>query len=73
MVSQGFGHIVNMASYQGLIPAGAATAYVTTKHAVVGFSTSLLSEAVQFGVKVSVVCPGFIDTAIFESADVKNA
>jgi NAD(P)-dependent dehydrogenase (short-subunit alcohol dehydrogenase family) len=73
MVKQGFGHIVNMASYQGLIPAGAATAYVTTKHGVVGLSTSLLSEAVQFGVKVSVVCPGFINTAIFERADVKKA
>ena len=73
MVKQGFGHIVNMASYLGLIPAGAATAYVTTKHGVVVLSTSLLSEAAQFGVRVSVICPGFIDTAIFESADVKNA
>jgi short-subunit dehydrogenase len=36
MVDQGFGHIVNMSSYQELIPAGAATAYATTKHGVGG-------------------------------------
>src|SRR5210317_73915 len=51
MVQQGFGHIVNMSSYQGLIPAGAATAYSATKHGVIGLSTSLRSEAVQLGVK----------------------
>lgn len=73
MVKQGFGHIVNMSSYQGLIPSGAATAYVTTKHGVVGLSTSLHSEAAQFGVKISVVCPGFIDTPLFRTADVLNA
>jgi len=70
MVDQGFGHIVNMSSYQGLIPAGAATAYATTKYGVVGLSTSLCSEATQLGVKVSVVCPGFINTPLFQTAEV---
>ncbi len=73
MVEQGFGHIVNMSSYQGLIPAGAATAYATTKHGVIGLSTSLYSEAVQLGVKVSVVCPGFINTPLFQTADTLKA
>jgi len=44
------------------------TAYATTKHAVVGLSTSLRAEAAQLGVKVSVVCPGFIRTGIFDAA-----
>ena len=73
MAKQGFGHIVNMSSYQGLIPAGAATAYSATKYGVVGLSTSLRSEAAQLGVNVSVVCPGFIDTPLFRTADVKKA
>jgi short-subunit dehydrogenase len=68
MIKQGFGHTVNMSSYQGLILAGAATAYATTKYGVVGLSTSLCSEAVQLGIKVSVVCPGFISTALFQTA-----
>ena len=68
MTDQGSGHIVNMASLAGLTPMPMGTAYSTTKHAVVGLSTSLRAEAVDHGVKVSVVCPGFIDTAIKNSA-----
>jgi len=72
MVGQGFGHIVNMASTYGLIPAPGETAYGTTKHAVVGLSTSLRAEAEDLGVKVSVVCPGFVDTAIWKTSPILN-
>jgi len=68
MVKQGFGHIVNTASLAGLIPVPTETAYATTKHAVVGLSTSLRAEAADLGVKVSVVCPGFVQTGIFDAA-----
>ncbi|MEW6778332.1 MAG: SDR family NAD(P)-dependent oxidoreductase, partial [Bdellovibrionota bacterium] len=68
MVQQGFGHIVNTASAQGLGPAPAATAYTATKFAVVGLSTSLRAEAASKGVKVTVVCPGFVDTPIRDNA-----
>lgn len=64
MINQGSGHIVNTASLAGLVPVPTETAYVMTKFAVVGLSTSLRSEGKGLGVKVSVVCPGFIDTAI---------
>jgi len=68
MTSQGFGHIVNTASVAGLIPTPMLTAYGTTKHAVVGLSTSLRVEAEEYGVKVSAVCPGFIHTNLFDAA-----
>jgi NAD(P)-dependent dehydrogenase (short-subunit alcohol dehydrogenase family) len=68
MVKQGFGHIVNTASVAGLVPVPLVTAYATTKHAVVGLSTSLRAEGAELGVKVSVVCPGFIRTGIFDRA-----
>ena len=38
-----------------------------TKHAVVGLSLSLRSEAQAYGVRVSAVCPGVIDTPILDS------
>ena len=57
MVRQGHGHIVNTASMAGLTAAGQITSYVTTKHAVVGLSLALRSEAVSRGVGVLVVCP----------------
>jgi NAD(P)-dependent dehydrogenase (short-subunit alcohol dehydrogenase family) len=68
MTGQGFGHIVNIASLGGLIPEPMATAYAATKHAVVGLSTSLRAEAAELGIKVSVVCPGFVQTRVHDAA-----
>ena len=64
MLSRGYGHIVNTASMAGLLPMPAAVSYATTKHAVVGLSKSLRVEAASYGVRVSVLCPGFIRTPI---------
>ena len=64
MLSQGYGHIVNTASMAGLLPMPTAVSYAATKHAVVGLSKSLRVEAASYGVRVSVLCPGFIRTPI---------
>jgi short-subunit dehydrogenase len=66
MSRQGRGHIVNTASLAGLLPAPGITPYSMTKHAVVGLSLSLRAEAAEHGVRVSVVCPGVIDTPILD-------
>lgn len=67
MVEQGHGHIVNTASGAGLVGAPLTVAYATTKHAVVGLSTTLRPEAAVHGVRVSVLCPGAVDTPILDS------
>ncbi|MDP1799058.1 MAG: SDR family oxidoreductase [Planctomycetaceae bacterium] len=64
MRRQGFGHVVNTASITGLIPVAGLLGYTTTKHAIVGLSNSLRVEAAEFGVRVSVLCPGAIETPI---------
>jgi NAD(P)-dependent dehydrogenase (short-subunit alcohol dehydrogenase family) len=64
MRKQGFGHIVNTASLAGLGPAPLLAPYALTKHAVVGLSASLRVEAAPFGVRVSALCPGAIETPI---------
>ncbi|MDF1820113.1 MAG: SDR family oxidoreductase [Alcanivoracaceae bacterium] len=64
MRRQGSGHIVNTASIAGLMPAPMLTAYAMTKHAVLGLSLSLREEAKVYGVKVSAVCPGIVETNI---------
>ena len=64
MVRQGFGHIVNTASLAGLTPAPTEISYTASKYAVVGLSCALRVEAADLGVRVSVVCPGLIDTSI---------
>jgi NAD(P)-dependent dehydrogenase (short-subunit alcohol dehydrogenase family) len=67
MIRQGSGHIVNTSSSAGLVPAPLLTAYGMTKHGVLGLSVGLRAEGAGKGVQVSVVCPGFIDTPIFDS------
>jgi NAD(P)-dependent dehydrogenase (short-subunit alcohol dehydrogenase family) len=67
MVRQGSGHIVNTASLAGLVGFPTALPYATTKAAVVGLSLSLRAEGAALGVKVSVLCPGFVQSAIFEA------
>src|ERR1700722_15989680 len=66
MIGQRRGHIVNTASLAWLVPSPGLAAYSMTKHAVVGLSTSLRAEAARYGVRVSVVCPGVIDTPLLD-------
>ena len=66
MKDQGFGHIVNTASMAGLMPCPGMVSYAATKHAVVGLSKSLRAESAHLGIRVSVFCPGFVRTAIFD-------
>ncbi|MBW4084447.1 SDR family oxidoreductase [Paenibacillus sp. S150] len=72
MTKQGFGHIVNMSSLGGIIPSPFNTAYSTTKHAIVGLSTSLREEGKSRGVKVTVLCPGGIRTKLWDSVRLIN-
>lgn len=68
MARQRSGHIVNMSSIEGLAPFPHTIGYVASKHAVVGLSNALRVEGADLGVKVSVVCPGYIRTAIFRES-----
>jgi NAD(P)-dependent dehydrogenase (short-subunit alcohol dehydrogenase family) len=70
MLRQGHGHIVNTASMAGLTAAGQVTSYVMTKHAVVGLSLALRSEAVPRGVGVLAVCPAAVETPILDKGAV---
>ena len=69
MVKQGSGHIVNLASVEGLMPFPTTVSYVTSKFGVMGLSEGMWVEGKDLGVKVSVVCPGFVSTPIFDVSD----
>jgi 3-oxoacyl-[acyl-carrier protein] reductase len=62
MIARRRGHIVNIASIAGRSAFPGGTGYVATKHAVLGFSESLMLEVREFGVRVSVVMPGSVAT-----------
>ncbi|MGL4174054.1 MAG: SDR family NAD(P)-dependent oxidoreductase [Actinomycetota bacterium] len=68
MIRQQGGHIVTTASAAGLITAPLMLPYTTTKHAVVALSKTLRLEVADLGVKVTVICPSFIDTPMVRRA-----
>ncbi|ANH39625.1 Levodione reductase [Nocardioides dokdonensis FR1436] len=70
MQRQGSGHIVNTASMGGLMAAGLITSYCMTKHAVVGLSLALRTEAAASGVRVTAVCPAAVETPILDKGAV---
>lgn len=59
-------HIVNVASVAGLLPSMPSAPYQVAKHAVVALSESLYYSLAEqkAQVRVSVLCPGFVKTAI---------
>jgi len=73
MRRQGFGHIVNMASGFGMAPGPLNSPYVASKFAIFGMSHALAAEARAFGISVSIVCPGYIDTAMIGELSPVNA
>jgi NAD(P)-dependent dehydrogenase (short-subunit alcohol dehydrogenase family) len=68
MLQAGFGRIVNVASIAGLRGAAYISAYVSSKHAVIGLTKSLALEYATRNITVNAVCPGYVDTDLVKSA-----
>jgi NAD(P)-dependent dehydrogenase (short-subunit alcohol dehydrogenase family) len=68
MLTAGFGRIVNVASIAGLRGAAYISAYVSSKHAVIGLTRALALEYATRNITVNAVCPGYVDTDIVKSA-----
>ena len=62
-------HVVNTASFGGLISGTANPIYIVSKHAVVALSENLYNDLVvrDSKIKVSVLCPGWVRTGIVDS------
>ena len=56
------GYVVNLASIAGTIPTPGLATYGAAKAAVISLTRSLAREEAAAGVRVTAICPGFVDT-----------
>jgi len=62
------GAIVNIGSVNSFLGFPTGSAYVTSKHGLIGLTTSVSAELAPQGIRVNLVCPGFIDTPMHHRA-----
>jgi NAD(P)-dependent dehydrogenase (short-subunit alcohol dehydrogenase family) len=73
LLKRGGGSMVLTASIAGIIGFPAMSAYIASKHAVVGLARTFAQEAAEFNVRVNAVCPGMIDNDMFDAMTRKFA
>lgn len=62
------GAIVNIGSVNSFLGFATGAAYVTSKHGLIGLTTSVSAELAPRGIRVNLVCPGIIDTPMHHRA-----
>lgn len=68
MIQRRDGRIVSVSSIAGKVGAKRRSAYCGAKHALVGFMDALRAEIYEYGIKVHIVCPGFVRTNVSKNA-----
>lgn len=67
MQKQRFGRIINIASAHGLVASEYKSAYVASKHGIIGFTKTTALEGAPYNITVNAVCPGYVHTPIVEN------
>ncbi|MEW6232018.1 MAG: SDR family NAD(P)-dependent oxidoreductase [Chloroflexota bacterium] len=66
MVRARAGHVVNVSSLAGKIVFPGSSAYSAAKFAIIGMSNALRQELKPYGIGLTVVCPGYVDTPLLD-------
>jgi 3-hydroxybutyrate dehydrogenase len=66
MLARNWGRIVNIASVHGLVASADKSAYVASKHGVVGFTKGVALETATTGITCNAICPGWVLTPLVQ-------
>lgn len=66
MKERKFGRIINIASAHGLVASEFKSAYVASKHGIVGFTKTIALEGAPFNITANAICPGYVKTPLVE-------
>lgn len=66
MKERKFGRIINIASAHGLVASEFKSAYVASKHGIVGLTKTLALEGAPFNITCNAICPGYVKTPLVE-------
>jgi 3-hydroxybutyrate dehydrogenase len=66
MKASGWGRIVNIGSIHSRVASPFKSAYVTTKHGLIGLTRTAALEGGAHGITANAICPAYVNTAIVE-------
>ncbi|HDR9875241.1 TPA: 3-hydroxybutyrate dehydrogenase [Burkholderia cenocepacia] len=66
MKERGWGRIVNISSVHGLIASPFKSAYVASKHGVIGLTKTVALEVAETQITCNAICPAFVKTPLVE-------
>lgn len=66
MKSKGWGRIINVASAHAMVASPFKSAYVASKHGIMGFTKTVALEVAEKGVTCNAICPGYVLTPLVE-------
>lgn len=66
MKDRRFGRIINIASVHGLVASEYKSAYVASKHGLIGLTKAIAIEGATFGITCNAICPGYVNTPLVQ-------
>ncbi|MGE0569447.1 MAG: 3-hydroxybutyrate dehydrogenase [Bacteroidia bacterium] len=61
-----FGRIINIASAHGLVASEFKSAYISSKHGIIGLTKTTALEGAPYNITCNAICPGYVKTPLVE-------